>query len=229
MKTKILYVEDEPFLGQIVSDGLITSGYIVNRAFDGEEGYKTFVDTKPDICVLDIMLPVQDGYTLAELIRKEDQQVPIIFLSSKVLPDDVVKGFKSGGNDYLRKPFHMDELLIRIESLISRFGTTGDIQHEENIYKFGNCILDTLTQKLQTSSGNYSLSYRECSLMTMLIEHKNTVLKRQYALEEIWGDDSFYNTRSMDVFMTNLRKYLKGETAIQIISVRGIGYKMICN
>lgn len=228
MNAKILYVEDEPFLGQIVSDGLNASGYKVIRAFNGDQGFALYGSENPDLCVLDIMLPNRDGYSLGAAIRSENKTIPILFLSAKVLPEDVVKGFKTGGNDYLKKPFSMDELLIRIESLLTRFSNYSANVTENTIYGFGNCTLDTLNQKLKTSSHEYNLSYKECCLMALLIEHKNDILKRKDALLTIWGDDNFYNTRSMDVFMAHLRKLIKEEANIQILSIRSIGYKLIC-
>jgi len=229
-KINVLYAEDEPFLARIVMDGLTSSGYLVNLALDGQRAWQNFQERKPDICVLDIMMPQKDGYTLATEIRKADPNIPIIFLSAKALSEDVVKGFKSGGNDYLRKPFSIDELLIRMESLLARFGSRQDIDHHEpsKKYQFGRCELEPVTQKLSTSVGEYSLSYKETILLEMLLLNRNNILERQDALIKIWGEDSFYNGRSMDVFMAHLRKLLKSETDLQIISLRGVGYKLIC-
>ncbi len=229
-KISVLYAEDEPFLARIVMDGLTSSGYLVNLALDGQSAWQNFQEHKPDICVLDIMMPQKDGYTLATEIRKADPKIPIIFLSAKALSEDVVKGFKSGGNDYLRKPFSIDELLIRMESLLARFGNRQNTDHDEpsKIYQFGRCKLEPVTQKLRTSVGEYSLSYKETILLEMLLLNRNNILERQDALIKIWGEDSFYNGRSMDVFMAHLRKLLKSETDMQIISLRGVGYKLIC-
>jgi DNA-binding response OmpR family regulator len=229
MSVKILYVEDEPFLGQIVSDGLTASGYDVIRAYTGSEGLDLYGTRNPDLCILDIMLPNKDGYSLAASIRAQSKTIPIIFLSAKVLSEDVVKGFRNGGNDFLKKPFSMDELLVRIESLLNRFGINSSNITDKSVYNFGRCSLDTLNQKLKTSDQEFNLSYKECCLMALLIEHKNMILKRNHALNTIWGDDSFYNTRSMDVFMAHLRKLLKEETDIQILSIRSIGYKLVCD
>ncbi|KQR72679.1 response regulator transcription factor [Pedobacter sp. Leaf176] len=228
-KTKVLYAEDEPFLARIVLDGLTSSGYEVNLALDGVLAWKQFEQEKPDICVLDIMMPQKDGYTLAAEIRKSDPNVPIIFLSAKALTEDVVMGFKNGGNDYLKKPFSIDELLVRMESLLNRFGPANKDENEVNkIYQFRNCELDPLGQKLKTSVGIYSLSYKETILLELLLKNRNNILEREDALIKIWGEDSFYNGRSMDVFMAHLRKLLKSEPDIQIISLRGVGYKLIC-
>lgn len=228
-KIKVLYAEDEPFLARIVFDGLSSSGYEVNLAMDGQLAWTQYQENKPDICVLDIMMPQKDGYTLAAEIRKSDPNIPIIFLSAKALTEDVVMGFKSGGDDYLKKPFSIDELLVRMESLLKRFGNT---QKEESElikkYQFMNCELDPLAQRLKTSVGEYSLSYKETVLLELLLKNRNSILEREAALIKIWGEDSFYNGRSMDVFMAHLRKLLKSEPEIQIISLRGVGYKLIC-
>jgi DNA-binding response OmpR family regulator len=231
LSNKILYVEDEPFLSRIVSDGLTSSGYNVKTVSDGNEALKAFIEYKPDLCVLDIMLPSKDGYLLAKEIRGIDMGIPIIFLSAKSLTEDVVKGFKTGGNDYLKKPFSMDELLVRIEALLARFNVPIPSANTEktSIYQFGNCELDTVHQILKTASGTHTISFKESALLELLIVHKNNVLERQEALVKIWSDDSYYNTRSMDVFMAHVRKLLKENSEIQILNIRGIGYKLICD
>lgn len=228
MKQKILYAEDEPFLAQIVSDNLKAKGYEVLNATDGQTALRLFQDAAPDICLLDIMMPLKDGYSLAEDIRKLNTGVPIIFLSAKSLEEDVVKGFKTGGNDYMRKPFSIVELLVRIEALLSRFNTKQPIADQDTILQFGNCVLDTINQQLKTTVTTYDLSYKEVLLLQLLIQHKNNILERQEALVKIWGDDNFYNANSMNVFMAHLRKMLRDDAVIQVMSIRGIGYKLIC-
>jgi DNA-binding response OmpR family regulator len=227
MKYKVLYAEDELTLAQIISDGLQNSGYEVVLATNGAQALQVFQDSPPDICVLDVMMPVKDGYTLAEDIRKLDTGVPIIFLSAKSLTEDVIKGFKSGGNDYLKKPFNMGELLVRMESLLSRFGVKPAPEPTAN-YTFAQCKLDSLTQQLTTSAGTFSLSFKEAALLELLLQNRNTLVPRQTPLLKIWGDDSYYNARSMDVFMSHLRKMLKDEPGVQLMSIRGAGYKLIC-
>lgn len=229
MKYKVLYAEDEPTLAQIISDGLSQSGYEVMLAHDGQQALDLFRDSPPDICVLDIMMPVMDGYSLAEEIRRQSLGIPIIFLSAKSMPEDVIKGFKSGGNDYLKKPFNMGELLVRMESLLSRFGTANN-KNEGSAERqtFGDCVLDAVSQVLITSRGSHNLSYKETALLELLLQHRNTLLPRQVPLLKIWGDDGFYNARSMDVFMSHLRKMLKDEPSVQLMSIRGAGYKLIC-
>lgn len=228
MKYKVLYAEDEPTLAQIIGDGLTNSGYQVMVAADGNQALEMFQADLPDICVLDIMMPLKDGYTLAEDIRKQNSGVPIIFLSAKSLPEDVIKGFKSGGNDYLRKPFNMGELLVRMESLLSRFGAAASSQLQSATRQiFGSSQLDTVSQQLITPLATHTLSFKETALLELLLQHRNSLLPRQVPLMKIWGDDSFYNARSMDVFMSHLRKMLKDDSSVQLMSIRGAGYKLI--
>ncbi|WPO81940.1 response regulator transcription factor [Chryseobacterium sp. JJR-5R] len=228
MKYKVLYAEDEPTLAEIISDGLKSSGYDVEVASDGQTALQLFESGTPDICVLDIMMPVKDGYTLAEDIRRLNSTVPIIFLSAKSLSEDVIKGFGSGGNDYLKKPFNMGELLVRMEALLTRFGNPS-LQYapSSNRKIFGNCTLDTVSQELITPEGQYRISYKETAILEMLLEHRNTLLYKQETLIKIWGDDSYYNARSMDVFMSHLRKMLKDDPKVELMSIRGAGYKLI--
>ena len=228
MKYKVLYAEDEPFLASIVTDGLKASGYEVFRAEDGVAALEMISKLNPDICVLDIMMPYQDGYSVAENIRKMDLKMPIIFVSAKSQPEEVVMGFKSGGNDYLKKPFSMEELFVRMASLLSRFEEQKGGRDQSSIYLFGECRLDTKNQQLQTTAGNHILSFKETGLLEMLLQHKNVILERQQMLLKLWGDDSHYNSRSLDVFMAHIRKMLKDKEGVQLMSVRGIGYKLLC-
>ncbi|WP_294214750.1 response regulator transcription factor [uncultured Chryseobacterium sp.] len=229
MKYKVLYAEDETTLAEIISDGLKSSGYEVALATDGQEALELFRSVTPDICVLDIMMPVKDGYTLTEDIRKLDSNVPIIFLSAKSLGDDVVKGFRSGGNDYLKKPFTMGELLVRMDALLTRFGSAPPQRVPSSSRKiFGGCELNTVSQELNTPKANYKISYKETAILEMLLENRNNLLSRQTALLKIWGDDSYYNARSMDVFMSHLRKMLRDDPEVELMSIRGVGYKLIC-
>lgn len=227
MKQKILYAEDEPFMAQIVSDNLNARGYEVWIAKDGQAALEIFKNSRPDICLLDIMMPLKDGYSLAEDIRKLDAGIPIIFLSAKSLDEDVVKGFKTGGNDYMRKPFSIVELLVRIEALLLRFSIQQPESDQIAILQFGNCTLDTINQQLKTPVAVYDLSYKEVMLLQLLIKYKNDILERQEALLKIWGDDNLYNGNSMNVFMAHLRKMLKDDSSIQVMSIRGVGYKLI--
>eukprot|EP01133_Synstelium_polycarpum_P004843 gene4843-5630_t len=175
------------------------------------------------------MLPMKDGYSLATDIRKINSAVPIIFLSAKNTTEDVVKGFKSGGHDYLKKPFSIEELLVRMDSLLQRAVRVEDqqLKDKQTVYAFGNCQLDMIRQVLKTTAGEYAISFKEAALLEILLLHKNQVLERAVILLKIWGDDSYYNTRSMDVFLTHLRKLLRDEPGLQIMNIRGIGYKLV--
>jgi DNA-binding response OmpR family regulator len=212
-------------MAKLVTEGLTRSGYNVLWLASGSGVSHHFVSFLPDICILDIMMPGPDGYAVAGQLKSLDNNVPLIFLSAKSLPQDVVKGFKSGGDDYVKKPFSMDELLVRMETLILRSSKATKALNP--VYQFGNCILKTASQQLITTSGKYVLSFKESLLLEMLLEKQNEVLKRRTALLHIWGDDNFYNIRSMDVFIYNLRAYFREDPDIEIINVRGIGFKLV--
>ena len=223
-RIKILLAEDEPSLGQIIKESLETRNFEVLHCTDGEQAYKTYKTEKPVLLVLDVMMPKKDGFTLATEIRKEDPGIPIIFLTAKSQTADVVKGFTIGGNDYLKKPFSMEELIVRINALLKRV-------NNENIndpIQLGNYSFDFKKQTLQINSKTETLTHREAHLLYHLIQHKNQVLERSFILKKLWGDDDFFNARSMDVFITKLRKKLNQDRALQIINVRGYGYKLIC-
>ena len=228
MKYKILYAEDEPFLSRIVSDNLIAKGYEVITAADGALALELYRSVNPDLCIIDIMMPLKDGYHLTEDIRKVGKNIPVIFVSAKSLDEDIVKGFKSGGNDYLRKPFSMVELLARVDSLLTRFNHVKQVSEVSLWYEFGNSKLDTVNQQLITPKQVYDLSYKEAMLLELLLKNRNAVLERQQALQKIWGDDNVYNANSMNVFMTHLRKMLKDDSNVQIMSLRSLGYKLTC-
>jgi len=223
MKLKVLYAEDEPFLASIVSDGLKASGYEVFWADDGRSALEMIENLKPDICVLDIMMPYKDGYTVAENIRKMQLKMPIIFLSAKSQPEEVVMGFKSGANDYLRKPFSMEELLLRIEVFLRR---SGGPPIENGSYSLGSFQFDCPNLTLHHPSGVKSLTQKEAELLQLLCLNKDRVLKREEILRKVWGDDDYFMGRSMDVFISKLRKYLKDDSTIQIVNYHGVGFKL---
>ncbi len=223
-RIKILLAEDEPSLGQIIKESLETRNFEVLHCTDGEQAYQTYKTEKPVLLVLDVMMPKKDGFTLAQDIRKEDPGIPIIFLTAKSQTEDVVKGFTIGGNDYLKKPFSMEELIVRINALLKRV-------NNENIndpIQLGNYSFDFKKQTLQINSKTETLTHREAHLLYHLIQHKNQVLERSFILKKLWGDDDFFNARSMDVFITKLRKKLNQDSTLQIVNVRGYGYKLIC-
>jgi len=223
--TTVLFVEDEIFLAQIVKDSLEVRGFQVVHATDGLAGWHLFEMQLPDVVVLDVMMPQLDGFTLAERIRAQGSDVPIIFLTARSQTVDVVKGFETGGNDYLKKPFSMDELIVRIKALLNR--RIGAERTEPEQYTLGRYLFDCSKQKLSCNGYETVLSYRESELLKRLYRQRNQVLERSAVLLELWGDDSFFNGRSLDVFITKLRRYLKDDPTVQIVNIRGIGYKLI--
>jgi DNA-binding response OmpR family regulator len=225
---RVLYVEDELSLGKITGDMLSKNGYIVQWAQDGLKALETFKPGQFDICVIDIMLPGMDGYTLVKEIRKQDAHVPIIFLTARSLTEDVVKGFDIGGNDYLKKPFSIEELVVRMNSLLKRASkTTESMPDAVTVYTIGKYSFDRAAMELTHAGKTIILTNLENELLYRLITHKNEVLPRQNVLLELWKDDSFFSARSMDVFITKLRKHFADDASISIVNIRGIGYKMI--
>jgi len=222
-KIKIILAEDEPALALIIKESLETRSFEVLHCKDGEEAFEAFTKQKPDLLVLDVMMPKKDGFSVAKDVRKLDKKIPIIFLTAKSQTQDVVDGFNLGGNDYLKKPFSMEELIVRIHSLLGRIISE---KTEEDI-SIGSYIFNPTKQTLQLSDTIISLTHREAELLYFLNENKNEILDRSIVLKKIWGDDDFFNGRSMDVFITKLRKKLSLDPNIHILNVRGQGYKLI--
>ncbi|MCL4132553.1 UNVERIFIED_CONTAM: hypothetical protein GTU68_051510 [Idotea baltica] len=223
--TTILLAEDEPALGQIIKESLETRGFKVLLCENGDIALKTYQTESPELLVLDVMMPKKDGFTLAKEIREIDDTIPIIFLTAKSQTQDVVEGFTIGGNDYLKKPFSMEELIVRINNLLNR---TKEQKHSE-ILQIGHYAFSFPKQILQyKKEEKIQLTHREAHLLFHLIKNKNQVLDRSLILHKLWGSDDFFNARSMDVFITKLRKKLNNDETIQIINVRGFGYKLIC-
>ncbi|NGM63225.1 response regulator transcription factor [Sphingobacterium sp. SGG-5] len=218
---KVLYVEDEQSLALIVADSLEDYGFEVIHRENGQDALALFRKDKADILVIDIMMPLMDGFTLAAEIRKIDMQVPILFLSAMTQTEDVVKGFHLGANDYVRKPFKIEELIVRIEALTKRTRKIGP-----QILQIGNYILDTNRNTLTFDGKKESLSFRECELMRRLFENKDTVVAREDIVRAYWSDDTYFTGRSLDVFISRIRKYLAQDERIKITNVRGIGYTM---
>jgi len=221
-KTKILYVEDEPFLGRIVKESLETRGFEVRLVADGKLVQASFEDMEPDICVLDVMLPNKDGYSISKSIREVRSNVPIIFVSAKIQTEDLLKGFESGGNDYLRKPFSMEELIVRINNLLHLTQKTNSTTKE--IAAIGKFIFNSSRYELVFQGVVRKLSNREVLLLQVLIENKNATISRKEILMKVWGDDSFFNSRNLDVYINKLRDYLKGDEAVKIVTLKGVGY-----
>ncbi|ASZ10305.1 response regulator transcription factor [Chitinophaga pendula] len=225
---KVLLIEDEWQLGQIVKDSLEMRGFEMLYAMDGKEGLRLYNEQRPDVVVLDIMMPNMDGFTVTTEIRRQDKVTPIIFLTAKSQTVDVVKGFELGGNDYLKKPFSMDELIVRIRALLQRNQHQPAVETPaEGVVQIGQYAFNYTKQTLTRNSVTTFLSHREAEILRRLRDHGNQVLERKTVLLDLWGDDSFFNARSMDVFITKLRRYLKEDPRVQIVNIRGVGYKLI--
>lgn len=228
-KRSILFVEDEMALAMLVKENLEEQGYSVWHCENGNLALKYYFDLKPDLVLLDVMMPKLNGYEVAKTIRNTDRQTPILFLTAKIKSTDVVKGFESGGNDYIRKPFGMDELLIRIQALLTNerlLRETADDQ--ETNFQLGQMVFDSKQMLLKSSDAVHrNLTSREAELLKLLCIHKNKVVTKTNILLQVWGDDSFFNSRSMDVFISRLRKYLKDEPNVKLVNIRGIGYKLV--
>ena len=222
-KTKILYVEDEPFLGRIVKESLESRDFEVTMVTDGKDAVSMFQKIKPDICVLDVMLPTKDGFAIAKEIRKSSPFMPIIFVTAKIQTEDLLKGFESGGNDYLKKPFSMEELIVRVNNLLQLARKASNSSSSE-VVTIGKYEFVPLRYELRFDKSVKKLSHRESTLLQTLMESKNATVLRKDILMKLWGDDSFFNSRNLDVYITKLRDYLKEDPEIEIITIKGIGY-----
>ena len=222
---KILLCEDDENLGMLLREYLQAKGYEAVLCPDGEDGYREFQKTKFDICVLDVMMPKKDGFSLAQDIRQQNAELPIIFLTAKTLKEDILEGFKIGADDYITKPFSMEELVMRIEAILRR--VKGKKTRENTIYHIGRFTFDTQKQLLSIGDKQTKLTTKENELLALLCAHANEILQRDYALKTIWIDDNYFNARSMDVYITKLRKHLKDDDQIEIINIHGRGYKLI--
>jgi len=223
-KIHIILAEDETALASIVKESLETRGFVVHLAHDGRKALELFQSLKPELLVLDVMMPKKDGFALSKEIRQVDDKIPILFLTAKSQPLDVVEGFSAGGNDYLKKPFSMEELIVRIHNQLNRKKQ----KKESEIITIGNYLFDFPKQSLQYKDDNKELlTHREAHLLFHLCKNQNRVLDRSLILNKLWGNDDFFNARSMDVFISKLRKKLKRDPNIQILNVRGFGYKLI--
>ena len=222
---KLLLCEDDENLGMLLREYLQAKGYEAVLCPDGEAGYREFQKTKFDICVLDVMMPKKDGFSLAQDIRQQNAELPIIFLTAKTLKEDILEGFKIGADDYITKPFSMEELVMRIEAILRR--VKGKKTRENTIYHIGRFTFDTQKQLLSIGDKQTKLTTKENELLALLCAHANEILQRDYALKTIWIDDNYFNARSMDVYITKLRKHLKEDDQIEIINIHGRGYKLI--
>ena len=250
-KIKVLLVEDETSLAMILSDTLEAQGFEMRVAHDGEEGLRMFSEQKPDVLVADVMMPKMDGFEMVRRIRKNDKCTPVLFLTARSAVNDVVEGFELGGNDYLKKPFAIQELIVRIKALCSRermveermedgASQQGDssqyktsreesssAEAEDSWQSIGIYRFNPVKQILSHDGEEVELSHRETEILRMLVEHRNDVVESKDILMKLWGDDSFFNSRSLHVFITKLRHKLSADENIRILNVRGVGYKMM--
>lgn len=224
-KAHILLVEDDDNLSMLLQEYLNAKGYKTDLFTNGESALKTFKNKSYDLCLIDVMMPLMDGFTLAKEIRILNKKVPIVFLTAKSLKNDVVEGFKIGADDYITKPFSMEELLFRIEAILRR--TKGLITSEKTFYNIGEYVFNTDTQELIYKDEVIKLTTKETELLSLLCQNINQVLDRNYALKKIWLDESYYNARSMDVYITRLRKHLSKDPRIEIMNIHSKGFKLI--
>ena len=227
MKQRILYVEDEQILGQLVKEALEKNGFDVLHVLSGSDAIAAFRKYQPHLCLLDIMLPGEDGCQIAEQVRLTDKKVPLIFLTAKVQVASLSRAFEAGGNDYIRKPFNMEELLLRINNWMAvRYGApdTPDV-HKQSVGQF---TFEPLKQILSHGEEVVRLSHKEAELLAVLLSHKNTIISRDHVLQQVWGNCTIYNSRILDVYIARMRRYFAADKHIQIITLRGVGYRFLC-
>ncbi len=230
-KINVLLVEDEQTLAMIIKDTLEGQEFVIHTACDGEEGLRMFYDLRPQVVVADVMMPKMDGFEMVRQIRRTDKRTPVLFLTARSAISDVVEGFELGANDYLKKPFGMQELIVRIKALVGRAFIQNVVEETATeTFEIGDYFFNSRTQKLRYLSGNeIELSNRESEILRHLCSNSNQVVHARELLLELWGDDSFYNNRSLHVFITKLRHKLNRDERLRIINVRSIGYKLVVN
>jgi DNA-binding response OmpR family regulator len=224
-KMRIILSEDDENLGSLLREYLIAKGYDTDLYPDGEAAFKGFQKNQYDLCIFDVMMPKKDGFALAKDVRMINSEIPIIFLTAKNMKEDVIEGFRIGADDYMTKPFSMEELIFRIEAILRR--TLGEADNTQTIFKLGRFTFDARKQTLSDATDSTKLTTKESELLRLLCVNANKVLERNYALKTIWVDDNYFNARSMDVYITKLRKHLKDEEGLEIINIHGKGYKLI--
>jgi DNA-binding response OmpR family regulator len=225
-KIRILLAEDDENLGVLLKEYLNAKDFEADLLPDGDKAFKSFQRNFYDLCILDVMMPLKDGFQLAKEIRAINKDIPVIFLTAKSLKEDVLHGFKLGGDDYITKPFSMEELLFRIEAILRRTKAESKLSGQ-TVYKLGKYTFDFQKQMLSSDEVTHKLTTKESELLKMLCDNMNDILERNYALKNIWVDDSYWNARSMDVYITKLRKFLKDEPSVEILNVHGKGFKLI--
>ena len=225
MKAKILLAEDDTNLGFVISDQLKSEGFSVTLALDGAEAFQKFNQDKFHICIFDVMMPKKDGFSLAKDIRNIDKDIPILFLTAKSMTEDKIEGFEVGGDDYLTKPFDFQELLLRIKALLKRVNISIDEAEEKKI-SLGSYLFDTENYKLTHANFEKSLTKKEAQILVILCKFKNQVVSREIVMNAVWGQEDYFIGRSLDVFITKLRKYFSEDEKIQISNIHGIGFKL---
>ncbi len=226
-KSKVLLVEDDPNLGSLLKEYLEAKEYSTVLATNGKQGYNLFSKDKFSICILDVMMPIKDGFTLAKEIRAIDNNVPIVFLTAKSMKEDAIEGFSVGADDYITKPFSMEELLVRMKAILRRTENKSSIDSEQMEFKIGNYKFDYKRQLLEIKGVQQKLTTKESDLLKLLCLHANGILDRNFALKSIWNDDNYFNGRSMDVYIAKIRKYLKGDSTVELLNVHGKGFKLL--
>lgn len=226
---KLLLCEDDPNLGSLLAQYLVAKGYSVDHRADGKQGWEAYSKGRYDLLILDVMMPLKDGFTLAREIRARDERTPIIFLTAKSMKQDTITGFQSGGDDYLTKPFSMEELILRVNAVLKRARGLAPKEEEPTKFELGSYVFDL---RKQTLTGEHDqeprkLTTKETDLLRMLCLHRNGLLPRDLALKEVWGDDNYFNGRSMDVYIAKLRKYLAPDPRVEILNVHGKGFRLI--
>lgn len=224
-KTNLLLVEDELMLAEILTDTLTDKGFNVRTVYDGLSALEAWRKERADVIVTDVMMPKMDGYSLVKALRREGCTAPILFLTARSATEDVVNGFEVGGNDFLRKPFAIDELIVRVNSLLGR---TQSIVPNENVFNIGRFEFYPAESKISSVKGKVSLSAREAQVLLRLCRNMNQTVETESLLRELWGDDSFYNLRSLNVFVSRLRRHLEEDESVEIVNIRGVGYKLRC-
>jgi DNA-binding response OmpR family regulator len=228
-KIQVLLAEDDKNLGSVLRSYLEAKGFPTILCANGQEAFEQFKKENFDFCIVDVMMPIKDGFTLAKEIREKDKKIPILFLTAKSMQEDKLKGFELGADDYLTKPFSMEELLMRMKAIIRRTTESKMMEANRSFYEIGSFTFDYNRQVLKKGETEQKLTSKESELLKMLCDNVNEVLDRSVALNKIWFDDSYFNARSMDVYVTKLRKYLKEDSSIELINVHGVGFKMVIN
>ena len=228
-KLRVLLAEDDRNLGNILKSYLEAKNYETTLCVNGHEALQAYAKNSYDICLIDVMMPVMDGFSLAKEIRTDNKQIPILFLTAKSLQEDKIKGFELGADDYITKPFAMEELLARMKAVLRRSIKETSQAEEISVFELGNYIFDVTRQTLTFENDVQKLTSKETDLLKLFCENMNQILDRKIALLKIWGDDSYFNARSMDVYIAKLRKFLKNDPTVQLVNVHGTGFKLVTN